>query len=258
MLLRTCQSPQALFRTCHGWHQECLPCSPGWETSDATTGVLCWTPLPPSRLATRTCWTWRQSFHHVGEMRANAARFPPFNAIFMSACRRGGNVVLPLPASKWKDDQWCDWTLQLSLQINPLRESARFCSGIDRLWCSWLTGTVARSSLQSLDFGCALEVELFDPPLGQFDESLGTFPHFSTPKKKQPTHPTPAPGNSPSLQLLVTSRHSVAGCTNSHLGRYRWVHFPVPWPASMHLRSSSWLTNPGKSSSQISNLCTSV
>ena len=38
-----------------------LPCSPGWGTSDVTTGVLGWTPLPLSHLATRTCLNaWRQ------------------------------------------------------------------------------------------------------------------------------------------------------------------------------------------------------
>ena len=167
--------------------------------------------MPPLHLATHTYSNiWRPLSHHVGHhgwllpcgteasgsigdqsRDASCFHWIPSHErrvhVFLSVCQplqdlllRGGNVILPFSASEWRDDQGCHWPLQLSLQIqHHLLESAHLCTGIDRLWCNWLDKnhgpefpSTFLTLLQSQNFGCALEVDLFDPLLGPFDESF--------------------------------------------------------------------------------------
>ena len=118
--------------------------------------------LPLSHLASHTCWTsWRQLSDHVGDhgrlcpcgthtsgtigdQSRDAScfhRIPSHQRrvhVFLPVCQplqdlllRGRNVILPLPTSEWRDDQWCNRALRLPLQIqHHLLESAHFCTGI--------------------------------------------------------------------------------------------------------------------------------
>ena len=122
------------------------------------------------------------------EMRPASTGFPAMSAVFMSSCRSANHSK----TSPWRERSppssdfgmerrpVVQLALQLSLQIqHHLLESAHFCTGTDRLWCNWLDKNHGPELFQSfltllqpLDFGCTLDVELFDPLLGTFDESF--------------------------------------------------------------------------------------
>ena len=168
---------------------------PWLETSDVTAGVLGWTPLPASTMlktmdgSTPAGRRLLVALVISPQMRAASTRFPAMSAVFMSSCWSANHSKTSAPwweccppSSNFEMERRSVVQLGPAIVVqiqHNLLESAHFCTGIDRLWLQlagqgpW-PGAPPIVSDSPLCFGCTLDVKLFDPLPGPFEESLSS------------------------------------------------------------------------------------